>query len=397
MKIVRTIIWILIALGVAAAIIYALLPKPLVVELSSVVKGPLVVTAEGDGKTRIKDRFVISAPVTGQMPRLDLHPGDTVKLGAMLTQIAPIEAPLLDPRSRAQSEAQAKLARAARSQASTRVKMAQTALDYEKNELERVKQLFGAGGVPQATLDAAELKARSASAELESSRFGERIAQFQLETAEAAVMRQKGGTAKDDGLRVEVRAPIEGTVLRVFQESAGLIAAGAPLLELGDRAAMEIVIELLSTDAVAVRPDARVLIDRWGREEVLEARVRLIEPSGFTKISALGIEEQRVNVVADFTGPREAWSALGDGYRVHARIVIFERPDAIKVPLAALFRNGDGWAVFGVSGDKASLRKVEVGRRSLAEAEILSGLGEGDKIIVHPSENVADGKAVTPR
>lgn len=397
MKIGRTVVWVVIGILVLAAIVYAMLPKPLVVELASVAKGPLVVTVEGDGKTRIKDRFVVSAPVTGQMPRLDLHPGDNVKLGGMLTQIAPIEAPLLDPRSRAQSEAQAKLARAARSQASTRVKMAQTALDYEKNELTRVKQLFASGGVPQATLDAAELKARSAAAELESARFGERIAQFQLETAEAAVVRQKAGAGQDDGLRVEVRAPIEGTVLRVFQESAGLIAAGAPLIELGDRAAMEIVIELLSTDAVAVRPDARVLIDRWGREEVLEARVRLIEPSGYTKISALGIEEQRVNVVADFTGPREAWSALGDGYRVHARIVIFENPDALKVPLAALFRHGDGWAVFGISGDKASLRKVEVGRRSLTEAEIVSGLAEGDKILVHPSEKVADGTAVTPR
>lgn len=397
MKIGRTVVWVVIGILVLAAIVYAMLPKPLVVELASVAKGPLVVTVEGDGKTRIKDRFVVSAPVTGQMPRLDLHPGDNVKLGGMLTQIAPIEAPLLDPRSRAQSEAQAKLARAARSQASTRVKMAQTALDYEKNELTRVKQLFASGGVPQATLDAAELKARSAAAELESARFGERIAQFQLETAEAAVVRQKAGAGQDDGLRVEVRAPIEGTVLRVFQESAGLIAAGAPLIELGDRAAMEIVIELLSTDAVAVRPDARVLIDRWGRDEVLEARVRLIEPSGYTKISALGIEEQRVNVVADFTGPREAWSALGDGYRVHARIVIFENPDALKVPLASLFRHGDGWAVFGISGDKASLRKVEVGRRSLTEAEIVSGLAEGDKILVHPSEKVADGTAVTPR
>jgi HlyD family secretion protein len=397
MKIVRTIVWVLIGIGVVAAIVVAMLPKPTVVELASVVKGPLVVTVEGDGKTRIKDRFVVSAPVTGQMPRLDLHPGDNVKLGAPLTQIAPIEAPLLDPRSRAQSEAQAKLSRAARSQAGARVSMAQAALDFEKNELARVKQLFAAGGVPQATVDAAELKARSSAAELESARFGERIAQFQLETAEAAVVRQKGGAAQDEGLRVAVRAPIEGTVLRVFQESAGLIAAGAPLLELGDRAAMEIVIELLSTDAVAVRPDARVMIDRWGRDEVLEARVRLIEPSGFTKISALGIEEQRVNVVADFTGPREAWSALGDGYRVHARIVIFERADALKVPLSALFRHGDGWAVFGLAGDKASLRKVEVGRRSLAEAEILSGLNEGDKILVHPSEKIADGTAVVAR
>ncbi|MCK6592522.1 MAG: hypothetical protein L6Q76_33630, partial [Polyangiaceae bacterium] len=193
MKIGRTVVWVVIGILVLAAIVYAMLPKPLVVELASVAKGPLVVTVEGDGKTRIKDRFVVSAPVTGQMPRLDLHPGDNVKLGGMLTQIAPIEAPLLDPRSRAQSEAQAKLARAARSQASTRVKMAQTALDYEKNELTRVKQLFASGGVPQATLDAAELKARSAAAELESARFGERIAQFQLETAEAAVVRQKAG------------------------------------------------------------------------------------------------------------------------------------------------------------------------------------------------------------
>jgi HlyD family secretion protein len=395
MKIVRVIAWTLIALAAAAGLAYLMRPKPEVVELATVVRGPLVVTVEGDGKTRIKNRFVVSAPVSGQMPRLDLRPGDTVKLGAELIQIAPVEAPLLDARSRAQSEAQAKLARAARAQAATRVRMAQTARDYEEGELSRVKRLFAGGSIPQVSVDAAELKAASAAAELESSKFGERIAQFQLETAEAAVVRQSRDEAGASG--VVIRAPVEGTVLRTFQESAGPVTAGERLFELGDKNAMEVLIELLSTDAVTVRPGAQVLLDRWGRDEVLLARVRLIEPSGFSKISALGIEEQRVNVVADFSDPPDVWSALGDGYRVHARIVIFEQPDAVKVPLSALFRDGDGWAIFAVSGDRASLRRVEVGRRSQVEAEITSGLVDGEKILVHPSEKVRDGTRVVAR
>lgn len=398
MKIVRKIFWILIGLAVLAAIVVAFLPKPVPVELGTVTKGLLVVTAEGEGKTRIKDRFVVSAPVSGQMPRLSLHPGDQVKLGAELLFISPTDAPLLDTRSKAQAEAQVKMARAAKAQANTRVGLAKTALEFEQTELGRMKQLLSTGGVAQAAVDTAELKMRSAAAELESARFGERIAQFQLETAEAALLRfAKGAKEEDVSARVAVRAPIDGTVLRVFQESAGPVVVGAALVELGNRNAMEIVIELLSTDAVQIRPDAAVQIDRWGGEETLGARVRLVEPSGYTKISALGIEEQRVNIVADFTGEPAQWSALGDNFRVHARIVIWQKPDAIKIPISALFRQGSNWAVYTLFNGKAILKEIEIGRRNQTEAEVLKGLEEGDTLIVHPSDLVKNGVSVVKR
>ncbi len=398
MKIVRKIFWIVIALVVIAAIVLAFMPKPIPVELGTVSKGLLVVAVEGEGKTRIKDRFVVSAQVSGQMPRLSLHPGDQVKRGAELLFISPTDAPLLDTRSKAQAEAQVKMARAARSQANTRVSLAQTALEFEKTELGRMKQLFSTGGVAQAAVDAAELKARSAAAELESARFGERIAQFQLETAEAALLRFAKGASEDDKTaRIAVRAPIDGTVLRVFQESAGPVIVGAPLLELGDRNAMEVVIELLSTDAVQIKPDALVQIDRWGGEQSLEGRVRLVEPSGYTKVSALGIEEQRVNVIADFTGESAQWSVLGDNFRVHARIVVWQKADAIKIPISALFRQGSAWAVYTLLNGKAIQKEVEIGRRNQSEAEVLKGLDEGDTLIVHPSDQVKNGVTVVKR
>lgn len=398
MKIVRRIFWIVIALLVVTAIVVAVLPKPVPVEMGTVTKGLLVVTAEGEAKTRIKDRFVVSAPVSGQMPRFSLHPGDQVKLGQEILFVSPTDAPLLDARSKAQAEAQVKMARAAKAQANTRVGLAKTALEFEQTELGRMKQLFTTGGVAQAAVDAAELKSRSAQAELESAKFGERIAQFQLETAEASLLRfTKGAGEEDQGARVAVRAPIDGTVLRVFQESAGPVVVGAPLVELGDRRAMEVVIELLSTDAVQIKPDALVQIDRWGGDHNLEGRVRLIEPSGYTKISALGIEEQRVNVIADFTGPVEQWSVLGDNFRVHARIVVWQKEDAVKIPISALFRQDKAWAVYTVENGKAKRKEIEIGRRNQTEAEIQKGLNEGETLIVHPSDLVKDGIQVAAR
>ncbi len=415
MKIAKRILEVAVALLLLAAIAYAFVPKPSRVEAAAVARGPLVVTVDGDGRTRIKDRYVVSAPVSGQVPRLALRPGDRVALGAELTEVTPVEPPLLDARTRAQAEAQARTARAGIAQARARVTLAETSLAEARTDLERVRTLFEKGGVARAELDAAEFRERAAAAELDSARFGAKIAQFELETAEAALIRMSRGVGRrappgdpepqalkargpeDDAGRVVVRAPVDGTVLRVMQESAGLVQAGAPLVEIGDPAALEIVVDLLSTDAVLVSPGAEVRIERWGGEAPLEARVRLVEPSGFTKVSALGVEEQRVNVVADFTGAPEARRALGDGYRVYARIVVWQRPDALKLPLSALFRRGDRWAVFAVDGDRARLREVELGRRGEAEAEVTAGLAEGDRVVVHPSDKLADGAKIEAR
>lgn len=400
-RILRIVFWVLLGLGAAAALAAALWPEPVRVEIASVARGPLIVTVEGDGRTRIKERFVLSAPVTGQMPRIELHPGDRVALGATLIEITPTEPPLLDERTRAQAEAQVKLAIAGRAQSNARVSMAEATHEFARSDLARVEALVRSGAVNRSALEEAQLRLRTAEADLQSTQFGARIAQYQVEVAQAALSRltgaRRGGPDQDKVARVVVRAPIEGTVLRVIHESAGLAQAGAPLLEIGDPAALEIVVDLLSMDAVAVQPGAEVRVDQWGGDRVLEASVRLVEPSAFTKVSALGIEEQRVNVIADFKSPREAYRALGDGFRAHAQIVIWERQDTIKLPMSALFREKDGWVVFVVAEGRARSRAVTIGRRGRSEVEALGGVAEGDRVIVHPGDQVVDGVRVQAR
>jgi HlyD family secretion protein len=385
---------VVLGLLLAALLTYAFWPKPLDVETRPVTKGPLVVTVDGDGRTRIKDRFVVSAPVAGQIDRIGLRPGDRIKLGAPITLVTPIEPPLLDARSKAQADAQLRLAKAAEAQAAARVRTAQASSDHAKAELARMEALEKAGGIPRAVLEDSELQARTAAAELDSARFGVGVARSQVELAAAAVSRVagKGG----DTSAVEVKSPVDGAVLRVYTESAGVVAAGAPLVEIGDPAGLEVVMDLLSADAVAVKAGAETWIEHWGGEARLDARVRLVEPSGFTKVSALGVEEQRVNVVADFSGDPATRASLGDGYRVHARVVVWQKPDAIRVPLAALFRDGERWAVFALAGDRAHKRAIELGRRGDREAEVTSGLAEGDVVIVHPGDRLTDGARVKP-
>lgn len=383
---------VVIALGLAALIAYAFWPKPLDVEAASITRGPLAVTVDGDGRTRIKDRFVVSAPVGGQIERIALRPGDRLKLGGPLTVVTPIEAPLLDARSRAQADAQLRLARAAEAQAVARVRTAEAASEHAKAELGRMEQLEKTGAIAAAALEDAQLAARTAAAELDSARFGVGVARSQVELAAAAARRVAGEV--DETAGVPVKSPVDGAVLRVITESAGVVAAGAPLVEVGDPAALEIVLDLLSADAVMVKPGAETWIEHWGGERRLDARVRLVEPSGFTKVSALGVEEQRVNVVADFTGDPAERAALGDGYRVHARIVVWQSADAVRVPLSALFRDGDRWAVFVIDGDRAKKRAVEIGHRGDREAEVVSGAAEGDRVITHPGDRVKDGARV---
>lgn len=386
---------IIVALALVALLAYAFWPKPLDVEAAAVTKGQLVVTVDGDGRTRIKDRFVVSAPVNGQIDRVALRPGDRVKLGDPITVVTPIEPPLLDARSRAQADAQHRLARAAEAQAAARVRTAEAAAEHAKTELSRMEQLDKMGGITRAALEDAQLAARTATAELDSARFGVGVARSQVELARAAISRVSGKEA--DTANVPVKSPVDGVVLRVHTESAGVVAAGAPILEVGDPAALELVLDLLSSDAVLVKPSAETWVERWGGENRLNARVRLVEPSGFTKVSALGVEEQRVLVVADFTGDVKERIALGDGYRVHARIVVWQKADAIRVPLSALFRDGDRWAVLVVAKDRAELRGVEIGRRGDREAEVLSGLVEGERVIVHPGDRLTHGTRILVR
>jgi HlyD family secretion protein len=382
-----------VGLMLVGLLVYAFLPKPLDVEVAPVSRGPLVVTVEGEGRTRIKDRFVVSAPVAGQINRVTLRPGDRVKLGAPITVVTPIDPPLLDARSRAQADAQLRLARAAEEQAVARVHTAEASTEHAKADFARMQALDKSGGVTRAAVDDAELAARTAAAELDSAHFGVGVARSQVEVAAAAVSRVAGPSA--DTSSVAVKSPVDGAVLRVLTESAGVVAAGAPLVEVGDPAALEIVMDVLSADAVAIKAGAEAWIEHWGGGR-LDARVRLVEPSGFTKVSALGVEEQRVNVVGDFAGDPAARAALGDGYRVHARVVVWQQPDAVRVPLSALFRDGDRWAVFAVAGGRAEKRTVEVGRRGDREAQVLSGLSEADRVVVHPGDRLNTGARVKP-
>lgn len=385
---------VLVGLLLVGLLVYAFLPKPLAVESAAVTKGALVVTVDGDGRTRIKDRFVVSAPVAGQIDRISLRPGDRIKLGAAITVVTPIEPPLLDARSRAQAEAQRRLARAAEEQASARVRTAEAAAEHAKTELGRMQALDKVGGVTRAAVEDAELAARTSAAELDSAKFGVGIARSQVEVAAAAVSRVTGKSG--DTTNVQVKSPVDGAVLRVLTESAGVVAAGAPLVEIGDPSALEIVMDVLSADAVAIKAGAESWIEHWGGDKRLGARVRLVEPSGFTKVSALGVEEQRVNVVADFSDDPAERAALGDGYRVHARVVVWQKADAVRVPLSALFRDGDRWTVFVLAADRAQKRAVEIGHRGEREAEVLSGLEENERVVVHPGDRLTDGARVKP-
>ncbi len=394
--------WLKRIVGVAAAALvaggigYAFVPEPIPVEVGKADRGALRVTVLAEGKTRVKDRFVVSAPLTGRIPRIDLHPGDRVTLGAPLVRVTPVEPPLLDARTRAQADAQVKAADAGKEQAERRLAAAEAALAFARTDTARIKALADGGSLPRVEGEAADLRLKTSEIDLESARFGVRAAYFQLETARAAAERSKGTAPADPG-GIEIKSPVAGRVLRVMQESAGIVVAGAPLLELGDPAALEVVVDVLSTDAVRIREGAAMIVERWGGDGALSARVRLVEPSGFSKVSALGIEEQRVNVVGDLVGSPAAWSALGDGYRVDVQIVTWEGADVLKVPSSALFRRGDGWAAFVAGPDRAASRPVEIGHRNALAAEIVGGLAPGDEVVLHPSDTLHDGARIVRR
>jgi HlyD family secretion protein len=392
---IKRIVGVTVALAVGGAVAYSYVPRPLPVDAETVERGPLRIEVEADGKTQVKHRFVLSAPITGVLARPSLRAGDAVKEGAALLEMAPVAPPLLDVRSRAQAEAQVKVAVAMRSQAEARRELSRHALALAKADFERQEKLVLSGALPRATLDEVELRRRSAEQELEAARLGVAIALSQQRAAEAALSTGPGQAAALG--KVTLEAPATGTILRVIQESGGVIAAGTPILEVGDEHDLEVVVDMLSTDAVNVRPGASAAIERWGGESALSGHVRLVEPGGFTKLSALGVEEQRVNVLLDFDSPPETRAALGDGYRVEAKVVIVDVQDALRVPLSALFRDGEAWAVFTVKGGNARLAHLELGRRNQRHAEVIRGLNEGDRVVIHPGDRLRDGLQIAPR
>ena len=392
---------ILAYLAIAAFILgmfaYSFAPTPVTVEARPVVQGNVEVTVEDDGKTRIKEKYTISAPLSGRLDRVQLHAGDLVLAGnTILTTLNPTAPTLLDARSRAEAEARLKAAESARKRSEPAVQVAREKVRHYTEEYERAKQLFErAGSTSHEERDRAEHLMRIANEELRIAEFAVQISEYELELARAALVHtRRPEESKDtnaDDWRITIRSPIDGRILRVFQESSAVVTAGTPLMEVGDPSDLEVAIDVLSSDAVKVSPGNRVWLEDWGGAHPLKAHVRHVEPSGFTKVSPLGIEEQRVNVIIDIDSPLKERPTLGDDFRVEARIVVDEARNVLKVPSGALFRQGDSQAVFVVNDGKAKLRRVTVGRRSSLEAEVISGLTEGEKVVVYPSDKVRDG------
>jgi len=384
----------LVLLGIAVA------PRPVPVDLVTVERGALRVTLDHEGKTRVHDRFVVSAPVAGQVLRIELEPGDPVVAGkTVMATFEPGVPPLLDVRSRAEAEARVRAARATLDQAQAELSRAQTEQAFAQAQAERTRRLAADGIASKETLDAAEAEGRGRAEARKAAESAARAAEHELEAARAALVDggdATGGSAAPKRAAITLRAPIDGVVLRRLHESKAVVPAGEPLLELADPADLEIVADYLSTDAVRIRPGMAVLIEQWGGG-TLRGCVQRVEPYGFLKVSALGVEEQRVNVIISFDDPRGAWKALGDGYRVEARTIVWERTDVVKAPTGALFRYGDSWTVFAVEAGRARLKRVEVGQRNGLEAELLKGLSPGELVITHPSDAVRDGVRVARR
>jgi HlyD family secretion protein len=380
-----------------AGLVYAFMPEPAAVDLAVVSRGRLRVTVDQDGRTRIKDRYVVSAPLLGQLSRVELKPGAAVEGGkTVLALIEPCDPALLDTRARAEAEARVRVARSNREQAEARLEHARVAQGLARSDLERARRLSRTASREE--LDNAEHKERMAGEEYRGAQFALRVSDYEIELAEAAFLRTKPrspGEPTPD--RLALRAPVSGRVLRVHQESAATVPAGTKLLEIGDPGELEVEIDVLSQNAVKVRPGAKVFLEHWGGEEPLEARVRLIEPSAFLKVSALGVEEQRVWVIADLTSTPEKQRVLGDGYRVEARIVVWEKDDVLKVSAGALFRQGDSWGVYVIEQGRAVLHTVQVGQGNGLEVEVLDGLSEGEQVIIHPSDRIKPGAKAKPR
>ena len=393
----RLLLLLLFLAATGLLLVWRFMPRPLAVELIQVTRGPLRVSVEEEGKTRVIDRYVVSAPVAGFARRLKLDVGDSVKRGQVVATLDPLRSRVLDPRSRAEAQARVASAEARLKVARENVQAAAADTRYWKSELDRVTQLYQRGVAPRGEQEHAEAEARRTQATENSSKFAVEVARFEVEAAQTALRYSATAGKPSPSEIVPIRSPVAGRVLTIFRESEGVVGAGQSLVEVGNPEALEVESEVLSSDAVKITPGMPVLFGRWGGDGDLQGRVRLVEPVGFTKVSALGVEEQRVLVIADIVSPTETWDRLGHGYRVEASFVLWEGEEVLQLPSSALFRYQDGWAVFLVENEMARRRPVEVGHRSGLKAEILSGLDPGESVIVHPDDALEDGVQVQMR
>jgi len=394
MRLKKTILVSLTGLAVAGAVVWGFMPKPVYVETEVSKRGSMRVTVTEDGKTRVKDRYVISAPVDGYVRRIDLEVGDAVSRDGAVARLEPLPSPVLDPRSLAESRARVSAAQATVRRARQEVDSAEADAEYAATDLTRMQALYADGTVSLDALDQAKTTARRTTAQLNSARFALASARHELEAAETAL---KYAASEDMGGRtVTITSPVDGRVLKLFTKSEGAVARGQALMEVGDVGSLEVEVDVLSADAVRIEVGGEVMLTRWGGEKPLAGRVAEIEPVGETDVSALGVEEQRVWVVVDIEDPPEKWARLGDGYRVEAVFTIWRGDGTLFVPDSAVFRRGGGWAVFAVNDGRAVLTPVSIGKRNGRQAQVLEGLAENVAVITHPGEDIADGVQVKP-
>ncbi len=383
------------ALFLIALVAWGLWPKPVVVETGSAARAPLTVRVSEEGKTRVRNRYVIAATVAGKMSRVMLKPGDEVIAGeTVISVIEPVLSPLVDPRARAQAEAVVAMREASRKQAEESLVAAQAASRLAEAELERVRSVTRRDSLSQSERDRVEMESSMRSAEVRATEFSLQVIDYELAQARAALQRPEGNSP--DNL-IQLRSPVSGRVLRVMQESEMVVAPGMEILEVGDPADIEIEAEILSRDAVTIRPGDSVEIEQWGGETPLNGRVRRVEPAAFTKISALGVEEQRVIVLSDLVDVPEAAKSLGDRFRVEVRVAVWHADDVLTVPAGALFREGNAWKTFVFKDNKALLTPVEAGHTDGRFTEILSGISAGTEVLLHPPDTVKDGSAIVRR
>ncbi len=378
-----------------ALIGWGLWPKPVIIETGAVARGPLTVRVSEEGKTRVRNRYVVSVPVAGKMRRVPLKPGDDVKAGhTVLTAIEPVAPPLLDPRARAQAEAVVSMREASRKQAAEALEAKRTASKMADADRDRMRAVTREGSLSGSDRDKMEGDASMKAAEVRAAEFSLQVIDYELAQARAALERPDSVTG---GNLVEVRSPVSGRVLKVMQESEMVVTPGVPILEIGDPADIEIEAEILSRDAVAIHPGDPVEVEQWGGESPLKGRVRRVEPTAFTKISALGVEEQRVIVLSDLVDVPTVAKALGDRYRVEVRVAVWHSDDVLIVPAGALFREGNAWKTYVFRDGAAKLTPVQAGHSDGRFTEILSGVAVGDQVLLHPPDTVKDGTSVTKR
>lgn len=383
----RTVFWTLVGVGLAALLALAFRPGATPVDIAEVSRGPLTVSVRDEARTRVRDVYVVSAPVAGRLLRVGNRAGEAVEAGATIAVIQPTPPTLLDERSRRELLAGTGAAEAGLGLARAELERAEAQLAYARLELERTETLFAATVASRSALDRARLESRAAAAAVDTARAAVAVREAELRAARA---RLTGPGAGASGAAVTVRSPVSGRILRVLQESESAVPQGAPLAEIGDAGDLEIVAELLSSDAALIASGAAATIEAWGGP-ALAGRVRQVEPYGFRKISALGVEEQRVNVIIDPVNPPRAWARVGHGYRVEVAVTVWRADAVVRTPVAALFRDRGHWAVFRIEGGRARLRRVEIGQNNGDLAEVRSGLNPGDRVVLYPNQSIADG------